>query len=331
MAPQIEYLLLLQNFREMTGGVLDNFFLFVTSCAEITIPALIMACIYWCLDTKIGTYLFFNWSLGTIACQFLKTLACIYRPWVLDGRVHPIDSAIKMAGGYSFPSGHTQTATSVYGGMAKSFKNKYLRIFLIVLVLLVAFSRNYIGVHTPQDVVVALVLGLLLLVFTDKMMKWVDGGKNRDLVVLLGVILSVVALLVYEEFKVYPMDYLNGELLVNPDKMRLSSFPKVGLYLGVFGGWFVNRRFIKFDGKVGTVKEKIVRFVVGAAILGIISLQTTHLIGGDGALKYLAAAISFASGFFTMAIYPAMVVFVRKKYLKKESEPIQIPEPAKID
>lgn len=318
LAPQIEYLLLLQNFREITGGVLDNFFLFITSCGEITVPALIMACIYWCFDTKIGTYLFFNWSLGTVVCQFLKTFACIYRPWILDNRVHPIDSAIKMAGGYSFPSGHTQTATSVYGGIIKSFKNKFLRIFLIILILLIAFSRNYIGVHTPQDIIVSLVLGILLLFFTDKMMKWVDGGKSRDLAVIFGVIISALALLIYEEFKVYPIDYLNGELLVDPAKMRLSSFPKLGLYFGVFFGWFVTRRFIKFNAKIGTVKEKIVRFVIGATILGIIAAQTTHLIGAGGNLKYLACVISFISGFFTMAIYPFIIVFVRKKILKKE-------------
>ncbi len=317
LAPQIEYLLMLQNLREITGGVLDNFFLFITSCGEITIPAMVLACIYWCFDTKIGTYLFFNWSMGTVACQFLKTLGCIYRPWVLDSRVHPIDSAIKMANGYSFPSGHTQTAVSVYGGMAKSFDNKFFKTLMIILVLLIAFSRNYIGVHTLQDVFVAFVLGLVLLFFIDKMMKWVEGGKNRDLIVLAGVILSAVALLVYEEFKVYPMDYLNGVLLVDPDKMRLSSFPKIGLYFGVFGGWIVNRRFVNFDAKIGTVKEKIVRFLIGAMILGIISTQTTHLIDGEGALKYLVTVISFSSGFFTMAIYPAMVVFVRKKILKK--------------
>ncbi len=318
LAPQIEYLLILQNFRAMTGGVLDNFFLFITSCAEITIPALIMAGIYWCIDSRIGTYLFFNWSMGTIVCQFLKTMACIYRPWVLDSRIQPIESAIKMAGGYSFPSGHTQTATSIYGGIAKSFKNKFLRIFLVILILLIAFSRTYIGVHTPQDVIVAVILGILILFFTDKMMKWVEGGKNRDLVVFAGIILSTVALLIYEEFKIYPMDYFNGELLVDPDKMRLSSFPKIGLYLGIFGGWFIERRFVKFDANVGTIREKIIRFVVGALILGFISCQTTHLIGASGNVKYMAAFISFCSGFFTMAIYPALIVFVRKKILKKE-------------
>lgn len=317
LALQIEYLLLLQNFREITGGVLDNFFMFITSCGEITIPALLTAGIYWCINSRNGRYIFFSWCVGTIACQFLKTMACIYRPWVLDSRVHPIESAIKMAGGYSFPSGHTQTATSIYGGIAKSFNNKFLRMFLIVLILLIAFSRNYIGVHTPQDVIVALVLGVAVLFFTDKMMNWVDEGKNRDLAVLLGVIFSAAALLIYQEFKVYPMDYVDGNLLVDPQKMCLSSFPKIGLYFGIFSGWVVERRFIKFDAKIGTIKEKIVRFIVGAIILGFISSQTTHLIGGGENVRFVATLISFSSGFFTLAIYPALIIFVRKKILKK--------------
>ena len=99
---------------------------------------------------------------------------------------------------------------------------------------------------------------------------------------------------------------------------RNAMFAEVALEcVGVFGGWIVNRRFVNFDAKIGTVKEKIVRFLIGAMILGIISTQTTHLIDGEGALKYLVTVISFSSGFFTMAIYPAMVVFVRKKILKK--------------
>lgn len=171
LAPQIEYLLILQNFRQLSGGVLDNFFMFITSCGEITIPVILTAGIYWCINSKYGLYIFWNWCVGMIACQFLKSLACIYRPWVLDTRIQPIPEAFRMSGGYSFPSGHTQTAVAIWGSMAVVFKNKLFRAAMILLILLIAFSRNYVGVHTPQDVTTSLVLGCVMLFLISKLMK----------------------------------------------------------------------------------------------------------------------------------------------------------------
>ena len=74
---QINYLLLLQQFREITGGVFDNFFLNITHGGETVISSGIIAGIYWCLNTQIATYIYLNLGIGTFFSDLLKNIACI--------------------------------------------------------------------------------------------------------------------------------------------------------------------------------------------------------------------------------------------------------------
>ena len=135
------------------------------------------------------------------------------------------------------------------------------------------------------------------------------------MVIYVGVILSALALLAFEHFKTFPTDYVNGQLLVDPIKMKLYTFPKLGLYLGVFTGWILTKRFLNFDGSVGTPNEKILRFVIGAVILAVISTQTTSLLSGIIAQKYAMFFASLTSSLFVTFIYPAILIGIEK--LKK--------------
>lgn len=119
--------------------------------------------IFWCVSKEEGYYLLFVGFFGTVLNQFLKLLCRIPRPWVRDPDFTIVESARSGAGGYSFPSGHTQNAVGTLGGIARWHKNRALRIVCIVLAALTAFSRMYLGVHTPLDVSVAAVTAVVLI------------------------------------------------------------------------------------------------------------------------------------------------------------------------
>ena len=89
----IEYLLLLQNFREASSGVLDNFFMVVTSLGGSTAMILIAMLVY-CMNKKLGSYLIFNGLMGSLLNGFLKISFCVYRPWMRDLRVVPVAKAM---------------------------------------------------------------------------------------------------------------------------------------------------------------------------------------------------------------------------------------------
>ena len=214
------FLLFLQNIRIAHFEAYNKLFLSITVLGEIWLPTLICAIVYWCIDFRAGLYLFSLDSFSGIITHFAKMAACVYRPWVLSDKICPVSEAVEFAKGYSFPSGHSAKASSVLGGVAYLQRHNLIRcILLILLILLVGFSRLWLGVHTPQDVVFGFLTGFALVFVMNFVINWAEKNQNRYLY-LLGIIniFSVFALVYFCYFASFRMDYVNGELLVNPIK-----------------------------------------------------------------------------------------------------------------
>ena len=155
----MEFLRVLESIRTPVMNVLMQL---VTYCGEETVFMVTALVIFWCISKREGYYILSVGFIGTILSQFLKLLYRIPRPWVLDSDFTIVESARSGASGYSFPSGHTQNAVGTFGGIARWTRHKGLRWAMIVLALLVSFSRMYLGVHTPLDVGVGLAIAVVL-------------------------------------------------------------------------------------------------------------------------------------------------------------------------
>lgn len=143
-------------------GALDTFFSSLTYFgSEIAFMAAALL-IFWCVDKRQGYYVFLVGALGTVCNQFLKLAFRIPRPWVLDPDFQIVEAARADATGYSFPSGHTQNIVGTTASIFASRKEAWVRIVCVVLMVLVPFSRMYLGVHTPLDVGVAFLTALAL-------------------------------------------------------------------------------------------------------------------------------------------------------------------------
>ena len=152
----MEFLYFLQDLR---NPFFDAVISAVTHLGEETLFMIVALLFFWCFDKKRGYYLLFTGFAGIVSIQFLKMIFRIPRPWVLDPEFPIVESARAEATGYSFPSGHTQCATALYGGISRSSKTRWVQIGGVAVVLAVAFSRMYLGVHTPKDVLVSLAVG----------------------------------------------------------------------------------------------------------------------------------------------------------------------------
>ncbi len=186
-----------------------------------------------------------------------KVTACVYRPWVLDSRVKPLKEVFSAATGYSFPSGHVTTATTLFAGAAIKGKfSKALKIVLIICLLLVAFSRNYVGVHSVVDVFCALVFSLTVIFIFSKIFDKLEERPDLDIVVAGVGILVAILIVVFAFTKSYPMDYDSaGQLIVNPAILMLDTFRNAGLAIATFVSWTIERRFIKFSTE-GSLEPK---------------------------------------------------------------------------
>ena len=319
ITPQIDFLLFLQNLREAHFEDFNSFFLGVTVLGEIWLPTLICALIYWCIDFRSGMYLFSLYGFNLILAQIFKMIACVYRPWVLSDKIKPVKLAIAAAQGYSFPSGHSCTASSVLGGLAfLNRKKKTLAIALILLILLVGFSRMWLGVHTPQDVIVGLTIGFLLVFILHFTIEWLEKDKNRYIYFLIVLdILCALALYYVCYIAQYRMDYVDNVLLVDPIHSITAFFNCYGFALGLINGAFLLRRFSSFEASMGSAIEKGLRGLIGAILIIVLihvtkDFKATHEVGI--AIVFL---LSFINAFFISAIYPMLCVLVNK-ILKKD-------------
>ena len=227
----IEYLLYLQQFRETVGSILTPLMNAVTKLSAGFLPIAMMCMIYWAFDRKAGRKILAGLGGGLFINGFLKLTFCVYRPWIRDTRILPYGDSKTAATGYSFPSGHTTRATAMFGGSGLWFMEKKHSVvagLLFVLVFLTMFSRNYLGVHTPQDVLVGFISTAVMMYLTGWLELWSEKDKKRDLMILVAGLLICIAAVLYYEYKPYPLDYLpDGSLLVDPAKMRGDAYEGV--------------------------------------------------------------------------------------------------------
>ena len=282
----------------LRSPVLDAVMQFFTYFGEELVFTVLALVIFWCVDKREGYYLLFVGFVGTILNQFLKLLCRIPRPWVRDPSFPIVESARGSATGYSFPSGHTQNVVGTLGGLARWNKNRALRIVCIAVAALTSLSRMYLGVHTPLDVGVSLVIAAVLVFVLYPLVRRCADAPKRMLV-LLGVMLALaVAFVYYANFARFPAD-------VDPDNLyegRKNSFSLLGALLGFFVAYPIERRHIRFDERAAWWVQ-VLKVVLGLA--GLLAIK-------EG-LKALFAAVGFtwvganAIRYFAVILFAALV------------------------
>ena len=236
----MEFLRLLEGIRT---PVISVFMSLITYCGdEIFFMALALA-VFWCISKRDGYYILMVGFLGTVGNQFLKLLFRIPRPWVLDPDFTIVESARAAATGYSFPSGHTQNIVGTMTCVTLMTKQKKIRIIAIVLMILVPFSRMYLGCHTPLDVGVSFILALVLAFAIRPLIV----GSERKPNLLWGLLfISLIAILLYWifiTFYSFPAD-IDTENLYSGTK---NAYTLLGCLIGLMTVKMLDDRFIHFQ------------------------------------------------------------------------------------
>ena len=233
--------------------------------------------------------------------------------------IEPAGDSKVAATGYSFPSGHTLCATAMYGSVFiwQRDKRRWLAVLCAVAIALTAFSRNFLGVHTPQDVLVSFAETSLLLIVIGIVVKKADGSeKVYDILSVAGVIF-IIAALVYILVKPYPMDYVDGELLVDPVKMMKDCFMGCGGLLGLIIGSYVERHYIHYEIPKGAASLPL---MTGVGV-GIVFSWTQYM----GPAIFVTAfgrnwgnmVSSLLINFFAVAVWPMFIMKAAQKETEK--------------
>lgn len=143
----------------------------------------------------------------------------------------------------------------------------WLAIVCAVLLFLTCFSRNYLGVHTPQDVLVGFGVSVVLIIVVGFSQKKLEGNQKAVDILTFAGIAAVLGVLIFVMFKPYPMDYdANGNLLVDPQRMMNDTFKACGGFIGLMIGSYIERHFIRYEVPAGAAALPVLT-CVGFALM----------------------------------------------------------------
>ena len=267
----MEFLHLLEGIRT---PVITTFMDLITYCgSEIFFMALAIT-VFWCVNKRDGYYILLVGFLGTVGNQFLKLWFRIPRPWVLDPEFTVVESARAGATGYSFPSGHTQNIVGTMTCVTLMTKRKGIRAAAIALMLLVPFSRMYLGCHTPLDVGVSFILALALaialrpVILADERPQASEQGSSSAqkapmLWGLLFLSLCITALYwAFVTFYNFPAD-IDGENFYEGIKNAYTLF---GCLAGLIVSKALDDRYIHFEVKAAWPAQ-ILKVLLGLLLI----------------------------------------------------------------
>ena len=235
--------------EEIRNPVLDFLFSIVTLFGEETVFMAVGMIVFWCVNKQKGYYLLSVGFVGTVINQFLKITFRVPRPWVKDPNFTIVESAREAASGYSFPSGHTQTSVGLFGGLALKFRNRAIKIASIALCVLVPLSRMYLGVHTPADVGVSIVIALVLIFALAPLFEKAEKSPKVMYAILFSLTGIMLAYLLFISFWSFPEEVFHVDNVHNYISAVKNAYTLTGCMLGFLVVYTVDLKWLKFDTK----------------------------------------------------------------------------------
>lgn len=264
---------ILKSIQSIANPFLDVLFELITICGEQIVLISIISIIYWTVDKKFGEYIAYSVLTSVLLNNTIKDIFKMKRPIGEEG-IRTLRE--ETATGYSFPSGHTQGTSSFYGAMAIYLKKKIMYIIAITMIILVGFSRLYLGVHYPKDVIVGGGLGILISFICYRLYMKID---NKMLLYSITFLIFLPALTF-----AHSADFIKG----------------MGTYLGFLIGIFIEKKYVNFSIE-GNVGSKIIRVLIGLLILIILKSGLKLILPSGNMFAFIRYSLI---SFFGIGIYP---------------------------
>ncbi|MHB8156586.1 MAG: phosphatase PAP2 family protein [Desulfocucumaceae bacterium] len=267
----MEFLPYIQSF---STPALDILFQAITLLGEDSLILPLTVLIYWCYDKELGFRLGALYGISLILSHTLKDLVEAPRPIGLEG----IRSLrLETATGYSFPSGHTQGAATFWTAMSQYIHKRWFYLLTLIIIILVGFSRLYLGVHFPEDVLWGAVFGILVTLLGGPALNALEKYKSFAIIgfILLAAIAAAMAL-----------------------SDSSNTYKAAGVLAGLLSGRHFEKRRINFTAKSG-IGFGIIKFVTGMGVLLIIKeglkIALPESLPSDF-LRYLAIGLWASAG-----------------------------------
>ncbi|MDR2596614.1 MAG: phosphatase PAP2 family protein [Treponema sp.] len=277
----------------------------ITAMGGSAIFLTVLPVLYWCVNEKKGLRLCLMLIISVWINMSLKFFLDQPRPFFesYDPSVGLIGE--RMGG---LPSGHAQNALVVFFILASWVKKNWAYVCTAVLCFLIGFSRIYLGVHFPTDVLAGWIIGGVILcgyfLLNARIETFLEKGGFRAGVIS-SAALSFIMIL-----------YLPGRELLMPG----------GAVLGLGAGYCINKKYIGFSSNAPFDKTGLknylalfARLLLGTAGFVLIFFAGIKILPHDSAnYKLYGFILAGLGGFWVSAASP--YVFVKLKLAGTEQE-----------
>ncbi len=293
------FLWLLEGIRT---PFLDKLMQLITYFGQELIIIAVICTFYWCVDKRFAYLLGFTYFSAGLCVQALKITCRIPRPWILDPNFKAVESSLEGATGYSFPSGHTQSATCLFYPLSLYVPRLWAKILCVIAFLGIGFSRMYLGCHTPKDVLVSMALSLVIASVIWKFQAiLLDSPKYLKQIASVLMILSLAV-------AAYALTlYHNGTL---ETRYAVDCCKAAGAGLGFSIGWYIERTKLNFDTHMDSIAMQIIKLVIGLVFALFIKESFSFIFGNSILAKMLEY---FILVLWVLVLYPYLFCMLRRQ------------------
>lgn len=296
------------DIQSWSTSLFDSLFVACSFLGDEEFFLLLLPLVYWCFSKRVGRGLAYALLLSAYVNSLFKHIFLIPRP--ADPRIRvlrPVDPPTP-----SFPSGHAQNGVAVWGFLASRVRRAIGWLAAIFIIFLIGFSRVWVGVHYPQDILGGWVLGILFLALFLWLLPQAERWLGRQPLapkLALAVVLPIAGLFLHQADMrgLYPA----------PD-----AATTMGTILGISVGFLFEPRGTRFS-VAGPWWKRLLRLLVGLLIVGIF-WQGPKLLLSEEMAHGLAMALRFLRYVCTglAAILLAPWLFVRLRLARVE-QPVE--------
>ncbi len=255
---------------------LTKFFLLATFLGQVEGYILIVTLIYVMFDKTLAVRLSVLLLLTMCLNHVLKITIKNPRPFVHEGTylqkwAVSAESAKALATEYSTPSGHAMAGSAFYSYLYASIENRFIAVIAVIAILSTGFSRPYLGVHYPGDILMGWAIGLpVALVAIRHTDKISDGWNKLSYKYQVGIVVASSLSLWLATIAI------NG--------WRVDGQPRVVLgYTGFLTGILLGRPIelstVNFDPKSSGPLAKMLRFAISIAMVLVALLVLDKVFG----------------------------------------------------
>lgn len=260
--------LTLTQWLQETYPWLETFLYYFSELGIEEFYLAIIPLIYWCIHKQLGRHLAFVFLVSAMLNGIGKHAFRTPRPFWLDANV-----GLASEPSYGVPSGHTQMATATYLFIAYWLKKRWAWGAALLIILLMALSRVYLGVHFWHDIITGFLLGGSIIIGYVLWQKYAARNFNKQILGYrmmfalalpagLALLYGLILLLIGEaDMSVAWAAYIEAAEIASIEAVATGF----GALLGAAIGLLLEPSRVRFQVE-GAVWRRALRYLVGIAI-----------------------------------------------------------------